>query len=336
MPKTSGQKCKLLYLHKILSEQSDEAHPLSVNELIAKLGEYGISAERKSIYSDLEALEQYGVDLVQTRDTTTRYFVGQRLFDVAELQLLANAVASSKFIAEQKSAKLIQKITSLASVHTAGRINRQIYLLNRRKHDNERIFYNIDRIHEAIGEKRAVSFRYFEYTLKKEKQYRRGGERYEAVPFALCWDDDNYYMIAYYPRYNAVSNFRVDRMEAVELGEVAEVGELREKFAVETHTQGLFSMYSGKRVLAKIAFAPHLIGAVLDRFGRDVALIAQEDGWFAIAADVIVSPAFWGWLFQFGADARVIAPTDLVDAAREEAKKICGLYAAQETEGERI
>ena len=329
MAKASGQKLKMLYLHKILLEESDEEHPLSVRDLIDRLREYGITAERKSIYSDLEELEAFGVDLVQTRDTTTRYFIGQRVFDVAELQLLANAAASSKFIDEQKSAKLIRKITSLASTHTAGRINRQIYLLNRRKHDNDRVLYNIDRIHEAIGETCAVTFRYFEYTLKKEKQYRRGGETYTAIPYALCWDDDNYYMIAYYPRYGSISNFRVDRMESVALGEPDPDPSRRAAFDVQAYTQGLFSMFGGERVLARIAFAPHLIGAVLDRFGRDVALVEEADGWFSIAADVIVSPAFWGWLFQFGADARVVAPASLVKLAGKEAKKICERYAAE-------
>ena len=327
MPKVSGQKLKLMYLYKILLAESDEEHPLSIKDLIDRLREYGITAERKSIYSDLESLEEYGIDLIRTRDTTTRWFIGERLFDVPELQLLANAVASSKFISEPRSARLVGKITSLASVHTAGRINRQIYLLNRRKHDNERIFYNIDRIHDAIGAKRAVSFQYFEYTVKKEKQYRRDGESYTAIPYALCWDDDNYYMIAYYPRYDSITNFRVDRMENVALGDADTNDERRAAFDIETHTQGLFSMFGGEKLLARIAFAPHLIGAVLDRFGRDVAIVPCADGWFAIAADVIVSPAFWGWLFQFGADARVIGPDHLVLQAGEEVRKISQLYS---------
>ena len=329
MPKVSGQKLKLMYLYKILLAESDEDHPLSIKDLIDRLREYGIAAERKSIYSDLEALEEFGVDLGVIRGTTTRYFIGERTFSVPELQLLASAVASSKFITEQKSTELIGKITSLASSHTAGRINRQIYLLNRRKHGNKFIYYNIDRIHDAIGAKRAVTFKYFEYTTKKEKQYRRGGEIYTAGPYALCWDDDNYYMIAYYPRYDSITNFRVDRMESVELGEELSEDPYRAKFAVETHTQGLFSMFGGEKLLARIAFAPHLIGAVLDRFGRDVAIEQCADGWFAIAADVIVSPAFWGWLFQFGTDARVTGPERLVALAGEEAKKLSDLYTKE-------
>lgn len=327
MPKARGQKLKLLYLYKFLSEQSDENHPISTAALVSALHACGIDAERKSIYSDLAALEEFGVDIGRSRGSPTGYFINSRVFSVPELQLLANAVASSKFITEKKSQELIRKITSLTNAQTAGRINRQIYILNRRKHVNEQIYYNIDRIHDAISESREVTFRYFDYTLSKEKRYRRGGETYTAVPYALCWDDDNYYMIAYHPRYGEISNFRVDRMDYIGLGERREPDEHRKGFSVADYTQGLFSMFGGEKLLARIEFSGHLIGAVLDRFGRDAAVERIGENRFAVSADIVVSPAFWGWLFQFGADARVLGPERLRAAAAAEISRLHELYS---------
>ena len=326
MPKARGQKLKLMYLYKFLFEQSDENHPIATAELVSALHACGIPAERKSIYSDLAALEEFGVDIGRSHGSPAGYFINSRAFSVPELQLLANAVASSKFITEKKSQELIRKITSLTNVQTAGRINRQIYILNRRKHVNEQIYYNIDRIHDAVSESREITFRYFDYTLSKEKRYRRGGEPYTATPYALCWDDDNYYMIAYYPRYDAISNFRVDRMDYIALGEYRAPDERRRSFSIAEYTQGLFSMFGGEKLLARLEFSAHLIGAVLDRFGRDVAVERTGEDRFAVCADIVVSPAFWGWLFQFGADARVLGPEPLRAAAAEESRRLYALY----------
>ena len=324
MPRESGQKLKILYLYKILMEQSDESHPLSVPALVDALREYGITAERKSIYNDLDALEQFGADVAHD---TKGWYLASREFDLPELQLLANAVASSKFITEKKSQELIRKITGLTGKYDAVRLNRQIYILNRRKHVNEQIYYNVDRIHDAISENREIRFHYFEYDLSKSRRYRRNGEIYTALPYALCWDDDNYYMIAYYPRRDNITNFRVDRMERIELGEYREPDERRQNFSVSGHTQGLFSMFGGEKMLAQIEFRKYLIGAVLDRFGLDVALKPVGDDRFVISADIVVSPAFWGWLFQFGADAKVVGPESLCRLAAEETAKLAALYA---------
>ena len=216
---------------------------------------------------------------------------------------------------------------TLTSQPAAGIIERQIYRLNYRKHANERIYYNVDAIHKAIGECREISFLYFEYTPGKKKKYRHGGERYRVVPYALCWDNENYYLIADYPRYDSISNFRVDRMESIELGDYREPDARRRNFQIETYTNGLFSMFGGEKVLAELAFENKLIGAVIDRFGRGVAVQPDERaGWFQIRADIVVSPAFWGWLFQFGNAAAVAGPDALKQQARAEIQKLAAMY----------
>ena len=327
MPRTSGQKLKILYLYRILSEQTDEDHPMTIREMIGRLSEFGIRAERKSVSEDLKGLISFGADIVEKSGPRGHYYLASRTFDVTELQLLADAVASSQFLTERKSQALIEKLMTLTSQPAAGIIERQIYRLNYRKHANERIYYNVDAIHKAIGECREISFLYFEYTPGKKKKYRHGGERYRVVPYALCWDNENYYLIADYPRYDSISNFRVDRMESIELGDYREPDARRRNFQIETYTNGLFSMFGGEKVLAELAFENKLIGAVIDRFGRGVAVQPDERaGWFQIRADIVVSPAFWGWLFQFGNAAAVAGPDALKQQARAESQKLAAMY----------
>ena len=327
MPRTSGQKLKILYLYRILSEQTDEDHPMTIREMIGRLSEFDIRAERKSVSEDLKGLISFGADIVEKSGPRGHYYLASRTFDVTELQLLADAVASSQFLTERKSQALIEKLMTLTSQPAAGIIERQIYRLNYRKHANERIYYNVDAIHKAIGECREISFLYFEYTPGKKKKYRHGGERYRVVPYALCWDNENYYLIADYPRYDSISNFRVDRMESIELGDYREPDARRRNFQIETYTNGLFSMFGGEKVLAELAFENKLIGAVIDRFGRGVAVQPDERaGWFQIRADIVVSPAFWGWLFQFGNAAAVAGPDALKQQARAEIQKLAAMY----------
>lgn len=328
MAKTTGQKLKLLTLYQILHEQTDEAHPMTIRQMIAGLAARGIAAERKSISEDLKALADFGVDILEREGPRGYYYLASRTFDMTELQLLADAVASSQFITEKKSQQLIGKLMTLTSRPAAGQLERQIYQLNGRKQENERIFYNVDAISRAIGETREISFRYFEYTADKTRQYRHDGARYVVIPYALCWDNENYYMIADYPRYGRISNFRVDRMEDIQPGEVHPPNEQRQQFRVETYTQGRFSMFGGEKVLAALEFRDTLAGAVMDRFGRSAAMeSADQPGWFRLWTDIVVSPPFWGWLFQFGDAARVASPPELVTAAGEEARRLAAMYA---------
>ena len=214
MAKSANQKLKLLYLQKYLLEHSDENHPVTVADMIAYLAGHDISAERKSIYDDLEALRQFGLDIIKTSGRSTGYFVGERDFELPELKLLVDSVQSSKFITHKKTLSLIKKIESLASVHDAQLLQRQVYVRGRVKSMNESVYYNVDEISAAINADRSIKFKYFEYSVAKERRFRKNGAIYQVSPFALIWDDENYYLLGWDANAEMFKHYRVDKMNS--------------------------------------------------------------------------------------------------------------------------
>ena len=246
MGKSSNQKLKLLYLLKMLNEKTDEDNTMTINDMIAELDRYGITAERKSIYDDLEALRHYGLDIASRKSKTTDYFVASRLFELPELKLLVDAVQCSKFVTHKKSNELIKKIESLASYRQAQSLQRQVYVSNRVKTINESIYYNVDRLHAAIAENKKVSFKYFDYDIKKEKAFRKNGDKYSVSPYALSWDDENYYLITFSTKYNDFTHYRVDRMTDIDLiDEERDLLPDREHFDIAEYTKKVFNMFGG-------------------------------------------------------------------------------------------
>lgn len=320
MQRTENQKMKLLCLMKLLMEQTDEDHPLTIAQILDELAKSNIHAERKSIYGDMEALRQYGLDITFRKSKTTGYFVASRTFELPELKLLSDAVASSKFITEKKSMQLIQKIESLTSCYEAKQLQRQIYVTGRVKNANEKIYYNVDSIHQAIAQKRQISFRYFEYTVEKEKEYRHGGKLYYASPYALSWDNQNYYLIAYYERYKKISHFRVDKMENIQLLE-APARELPEgeAFDIAEYSKKLFGMFAGEEEQISLQFDNSLVGVVLDRFGADAEIEEADEHSFIVTFHAFVSPALLGWIFEFTGNVRVLEPESLKQKLRMKA-----------------
>ena len=310
MPNSPNQRLKLLYLMKILLERTDDNHSLTVAELISALAEYDIKAERKSLYTDMELLRHYGLNIEIRKSKSVGYYVGARQFELPELKLLVDAVQSSRFITSGKSIKLINKLSALASTHQAKELNRQVVMAEQPKPLNESIYYNIDAIHEAINGNKQVAFQYFDYNVHKKRVYRKDGESYCHTPVALCWNDDKYYLICYSPKYDGFVHYRVDRMSHVAVCDEAadEVDENR--FNVAMHIKQVFGMFSGELVTATLRFDMSLVNTVLDKFGADLPLYKKE-GYFEITADVSNSPVFLSWVFQFGDRAEIIAPDSL-------------------------
>lgn len=308
--KSPLQRLKILYLYKILTEYTDEAHALSMPDIITKLEFYGITAARKALYEDIEALKLYGLDIVDGRGRGADYRVVSREFELAELKLLADAVSSSKFLTEKKSRDLTNKIASLCSVHEAKNLRRQIFVSGRVKSINEKIYVNVDSIHNAISAGKKISFRYYAYDRDKRKVYRDG--KRICTPYSLVWDDEKYYMVAYCEKRDAIINFRVDRMEAVEMlsspARLLPVG-----FNLPEYLGSTFSMFAGEAREVKLMFHNSLVNSVIDRFGKDIKLVPYGDDYFTIHAKVKVQPPFFGWLFQFGDKATVMEPADVVD-----------------------
>ena len=317
---TNGnQRLKILYLYKILLERSDEEHIITMPEIISQLELYGISAGRKALYDDIEALKTYGLDIISVRGDKSGYYVGNRDFELPELKLLADAVTSSRFLTEKKSSELLKKIESLSSVYQAKQINRQVYIADRVKAMNERIYLNVDVIHRAIAENKQISFKYFDYDMQKRRRYRDGLR--VCSPYALSWDDERYYLIAFYPkRPDNYTNFRVDRMENVEiLSDEARV--IPQAFNLSEYMNSTFSMFSGEAQEVKLRFHISLVNTVLDRFGKNISLRPDGDEWFTIRVNIKAEPPFFGWLFQFGTKAEIVQPKELKEKYIEQLKE---------------
>ena len=312
MPGAPNQKLKQLFLMKILLEQTDEDHPLSAKDLLCHLRQYGIEAERKSIYSDIEQLVAFGIDVESKKTNTVGYFVANRQFELAELKMMVDAIQSSRFITTKKSEGLIKKITALGSVHQAKQLCRHVFVDGQPKTANGSVYYNVDAINAAVNENKKISFRYFDININRERAYRRGGEPYLRTPVALCWKEDCYYLIAYSAKHGGLAHFRVDRMSDVAvLDEPCDfIG--RERFNVSEYTRKVFGMYSGELVRATVSFAPSLLNVVFDRFGSDIHIREEADGWLTVSAEVSKSPAYLAWLLQFGGRVKIVAPDSLI------------------------
>ncbi|MBE7008013.1 MAG: WYL domain-containing protein [Ruminococcaceae bacterium] len=328
MPRSSGQKLKLLYLMDYLLQYSDAEHPVTVKQLIAELAAHGVAAERKSIYDDIEALRAYGLDVEQvSQGQLYGYYVASRRFELPELKLLVDSVQSSKFITQRKTNALIKKIETLAGAYDAQRLQRQVYVAGRVKTMNESIYYNVDAIHAGISEDKKIRFKYFEYTVAKERRYRRDGAYYVVSPYALTWDDENYYMVAYDGENGEIRHYRVDKMTNIAaLDEPRDGADAYRSLDMAVYSRKVFGMFSGTEERVRMRFANHLVGAVLDRLGQDASIIPDGDGYFTVSADVVVSPQFFAWLCGFGADARLLAPESAVARMKKHIGDISELY----------
>ena len=324
MARSSFQKLKILYVMDYLLKNSDEEHPVTVAQLIAELESHGISAERKSIYDDIETLRDYGLDINQTgTGKTNGYYVSGRDFELPELKLLVDSVQCAKFITHRKTMSLIKKIGELASVHEAKALNRQVYVNNRVKTMNESIYYNVDEIHRAIAENKKIRFHYFEYNVQKERRFRRDGAWYVISPYALGWDDENYYLVGCDSDAGIIKHFRVDKM--ADIGITEETRDGQESYAamdMAVYARKTFGMFTGEETTVKLRFEKDMVGVVLDRLGRDVMLIPDGPEHFTVRTDVVVSPQFFAWIFGFAGKAKILSPESVVKAMEQQLKTV--------------
>ena len=328
MPKGTNQKLKLVYIIKYLLENSDENHKVTMADILRYLDSYEISAERKSIYADIEAIRDLGIDVVGEKiGRDFYYYVISRDFEVAELKLLVDAIQSSKFITEKKSSELIKKLQGLVSVHEAKQLQRQLYVSGGRKTINESIYYNVDALHNAIATNCKIRFQYFQWNVKKEMELRRDGGFYEVSPWALLWEDENYYLIAFDSAYYEIRHYRVDKMLKISsVKESREGKEYFEKFNLAEYGKKNFGMFAGEEETVKLEVHNRLIGVILDRFGTDVMIIPADAEHFRVNVKVSVSNQFLGWIFGLGSDIRILAPENVVNRMKEELTKMNRLY----------
>ena len=318
MPKSDNQKLKILYIWDYLKENSHQNHPVRASELIAMLAnQHNISCDRKTVYSDIAALQDYGVDIVSIPGKNGGYYIASRNFELPELKLLIDAVLSSRFLTEKKSRELIEKLCRECSIHDARLMRRDMLISGRVKSMNETIYYNVDAIQEAISQNRQITFRYFDWGIDGKRKYR--AKDYRVSPYSLCQDNEFCYLLAHSPRYG-VTSYRVDRMSHIAFLEEARTPcpELTGK-ALNEHASRLFQMYSGQESAVKMRFHRSLTNAVIDRFGRDTMLIPDGEEHFVFTVDVAVSPMFLSWVIGFGSKAKILYPQSVV----EECKALC-------------
>ena len=324
MARENFRKIKLLKLLEMLRQSTDEQHPMSTSSIIASLAEMEITCDRRTLSQDIATLNDLGYEIMTTTlGHEKAYYVEDRNFSIPELRILIDAVHASSFITEKKSEELINKIASLAGSHRADVLKRNMVCFNTRKHSNERIFYNVNDLEDAILRQKKVLFRYFDLNEKCERVYRRDGHRYVVEPIALVFNEDNYYLTCYSARHDNTSNYRIDRMDSVEVTDekcCQKAVELRDHVA--TYTEQAFKMFGGNLEDIILEFDRSLIGAVYDRFGEKVKMMGTSDTKCIAYVKVQISPVFWGWIFQFSNDMRILSPENVISEYKNHISRI--------------
>lgn len=300
-------------------EKTDEEHYITMPEIMEQLGRYDVTADRKSIYSDLRDLEKLGIEVEgEPIGKGYHYYVINRQFELPELKLLVDSIQASKFITEKKTNQLIKKLEGLVSEHEAKQLHRQVHVAGRIKTMNESIYYNVDAIHDAIAENRKIRFQYFKWNVKKQMELRHDGAYYHISPWGLSWDDENYYLIGFDSQAQKIKHYRVDKMLHISLTDDERDGkEHFKKVDMAAYAKKSFGMYGGEEQTVKLLVNNSLAGVIIDRFGKDVMMIPVDDLHFTVNVDVKVSDQFISWIFAIGDGAKIIGPETVLEHVKE-------------------
>ena len=323
----ASKKLKLLYLADYLRRETDEQHPATMQDIMNELARWDITAERKSIYDDLHLLEDYGMDIQTVKGKSFGYYLGERDFQLPELKMLVDVVSASPFLTERKSMELIAKLETLASHCQARDMRRNIFVINRPRTMNEQLYYIVDGISTAINESKKISFRYFDWGVDGSRVYRREGRRYVIDPVALCVEKQ-YYLVAYHSGEGQYRNYRLDRMEGLQV-ENAPRSPLPPGFDLGQYAKSMVDMYSGETATVTLRLGKKLLNAALDRFGTDCHARPDGDS-VVVTATVDVSPTLYGWVFQFGQQAEIVAPAAVRQGFAHYLRQVMAQYGEAE------
>ena len=323
-----NQKLKFLYLEKIFREETDHQKGLTIKEIILKLREYGVNADRKTLYADFEDLRNFGMDILKEQNgRRVEYSCPASDFELPELKLLVDSVQSAKFLTKKKSRTLIKKLENLAGKDGAKHLHRQVLIIGRVKTENERIYYSVDMLHEAINSGKQVRFHYYRWNTRKKLEPRNGGSWVRVSPWHMMWDDENYYLVAFDAQTGIIKHYRVDKMMDIEI--LDEKREGKEKFAefdAARYGKSLFGMFGGEIIRVTLEGRNALVGVVIDRFGKDITIIPKDEDHFMAVVEVAASPHFFGWVFSIGEGLRITAPEVVVNQVRGEVERLCTQY----------
>lgn len=324
MAKKDNQKTKLLWILKILWNETDENHGLSTEELRSALENVGIPVTRQCLYNDIDTICDFGIMIEREREGhSVIYKIVDRTFQLAELKLLVDSVKSSHFLTEKKSIELATKLSSLTSRHEAISLKRTLYTPDKYRSDNEHIYYTVDGIHTAMENNKKITFKYFEYNVRKEKVYRHNEKIYKLSPWGLSWNDGNYYMIAFDDEAGIMKNFRVDKMESVKSIDEQRSGTKQgSDLNISSYSKEMFNMFHGEDTRVTLLAENSQAGVIIDRFGYDTNFYPAIDGHFIVKVRVCVSPQFFGWIMSFGKHIKIIEPENVVNEYHTLAREI--------------
>lgn len=333
MMKTAQQKIKLLYLWELLKKDSGESRPLKTTEILEALEKVGISCDRRTLSRDIGDLNQWGFEVMNVLCGHEKgYYVADRLFSTPELRILMDGVESSQLITEKKSRELKRKLASMGGSYESERLRNHSLFHNRRKYSNEVIYYTIDALEKAIWENKKISFFYYKLNEKREKVYDLDKCRFVVDPIGLTMNGDRHYLAALDPRREGLSVFRIDRMEDVTQEQEDRSPEcVVRKAEAEAFANQAVKMHSGKACDVTLQFVSEMTPHIMDRFGEQIEIRAVDDGLYEITAPVMISPTFWGWLFQYQDNIRLTHPQSAVQEAREFIKKLPYFDCEEET-----
>lgn len=325
----SNQKLKIMYLMKILLEETDEEHYLTLQQIVDKLNTYGVTAERKSLYNDIDNLRTFGLEIQGFQmDRTYHYHLIDREFELSELKLLVDAVQASKFITEKESEQLIKKLENYVSKYQAEQMHRQVYVNGRVKSRNEKNFYSVDYIHEAIDSDKKISFQYYHYNVDKKEVLAHDGKIYTVSPWAMCWDDEKYYLIGFDEDIteNKIKHFRVDKMVKTQIVDEKRKGKTEfKKIDMAKYTNRLFGMFDGEQKHVELLCDNSMANVIYDRFGLDTCVVKVDDKHFMASVNVAVSSIFLGWIMALG-KVKIAGPEDVVEKMKAQLKQQYDLY----------
>ena len=307
-----------LKIWEILQRETDEDHPMGTEELRAKLMECGIEAHRTTIYEDIKLLNESGYEIMSRRGRSNQYYVMDRKFSNPEIHILLDAVQAASFITDKKTAELVDKIAQLAGSQKGLVLKKNIVQFNTAKSSNEGIYYNVNEIVTAINQRQKIIFLYFDYDNNHNRVYRKGGHHYVVSPYATVFDDGHYYLVIYDKRYNKMTNYRIDRMDKVEIiEELADMPPEEMQFDIATYKKSLFGMFSGETTAVTIEAHRTLIDAIFDLFGEKTRIISNGEETVRFTVDVQVSPLFFGWCCSFGEKVKLLGPDNIIEQLKE-------------------
>ena len=309
------QKQKLLWLVKILYENTDDEHGLSQREICALLRDKGIFVERKTFYSDIKTLIDFGIDVVKVKEgRNTFYHMGSREFELAEVKLLVDLVQSSKFITDKKSRSLIGKLEKLTGVHEAKELQRQVIVAGRIKSENESIYYTVDTFHDAINRDVSVTFNYSQWNMQKKCELRHDGKLYTVSPWALSWSEGNYYLIGFDNDSREIRHYRVDKIVKLNLTENQRQGRKAfGQFDIASYTKRLFGMFGGEEKQVSLIAENNMVGILIDYLGRDIPINPIDADCFETEVSVVPSNQFLGWILSLGNGIKITGPEEVVE-----------------------